>query len=124
MKKIINSSSAPAAVGPYSQAVLSGDTLYVSGQLPIDVATGKMPEGIEAQTAQSLKNIDVILREGGFSRSDVVKSTVLLSNLDDFGAMNVVYGKFYGEPFPARVAYEVVRLPLGALVEIETIAVR
>ncbi|MEG0467800.1 MAG: RidA family protein [Mucinivorans sp.] len=124
MKKIISSSFAPAAVGPYSQAVLSGDTLYVSGQLPIDPSTGKMAVGIQAQTKQSLANTDAILREAGFSRGDVVKSTVLLDNLDDFAAMNAVYGEFYGEPYPARVAYEVVRLPLGAMVEIETIAVR
>lgn len=124
MKTIINTPLAPAAVGPYSQAVLAGDTLYVSGQLPIDPSTGTMVQGVEAQTAQCLANIEAILKEAGFSRADVVKSTVLLTNLDDFAAMNGVYGQFYGEPFPARVAYQVVRLPLGAMVEIETIAVK
>lgn len=125
MKKIISTSSAPAAVGPYSQAVVaSGETLYISGQLPIDPATGKMVEGIEAQTKQCLANIEAILAQAGYSRADVVKSTVLLDNLDNFAAMNAIYGEFYSEPFPARVAYQVVRLPLGAMVEIETIAVK
>lgn len=124
MKKIISSPLAPAAVGPYSQAVLAGDTLYISGQLPLIAATGKLAEGIEAQTKQCLENIEAILAQAGFSRTDVVKSTVLLDNLDHFGAMNAVYGQFYSEPYPARVAYQVVKLPLGAMVEIETIAVR
>lgn len=124
MKKIISSPLAPAAVGPYAQAVLAGDTLYISGQLPLIAATGKLAEGIEAQTKQCLENIEAILAEAGFSRTDVVKSTVLLDNLDHFGAMNAVYGQFYSEPYPARVAYQVVKLPLGAMVEIETIAVR
>lgn len=124
MKKIIASPLAPAAIGPYSQAVLAGDTLYLSGQLPLVGTTGQLAEGIEAQTLQCLTNIEAILNEAGFSRSDVVKSTVLLANLDDFGAMNAVYGAFYGAPYPARVAYQVARLPMGALVEIETIAVR
>ena len=123
MKKIISSPLAPAAVGPYSQAVLAGDTLYISGQLPLVPSTGKLAEGIEAQTKQCLENIEAILHEAGFSRSDVVKSTVLLSDLGNFGAMNGVYGQFYSEPYPARVAYEVAGLPLGAMVEIETIAV-
>lgn len=124
MKTIIKSPNAPSAVGPYSQAVLAGDTLYISGQLPIDPSTGKMVEGVEAQTAQCLANVDAILAEAGFSRTDVVKSTVLLDNLDNFGAMNAVYGGFYSEPYPSRVAYQVVKLPLGAMVEIETIAVK
>lgn len=124
MKKIISSPLAPAAVGPYAQAVLAGDTLYISGQLPLIAATGKLAEGIEAQTKQCLENIEAILTQAGFSRADVVKSTVLLDNLDHFGAMNAVYGQFYSEPYPARVAYQVVKLPLGAMVEIETIAVR
>lgn len=124
MKQIISTPLAPAAVGPYSQAVLAGDTLYVSGQLPIEASTGQMAQGIEAQTKQCLQNIDYILNAAGFTRADVVKSTVLLDDLSNFSAMNSVYGEFYGEPYPARVAYQVVKLPLGAMVEIETVAVR
>ena len=123
MKKIIHSPNAPKAVGPYSQAVAVNGTLYISGQLPIDAATGKFVEGGAAeQTAQCLKNIGYILEEAGYSYANVVKSTVLLANMDDFAAMNEVYAKFYHEPFPARVAYQVAKLPMGALVEIETIA--
>ncbi len=124
MKKVIASPNAPAAVGPYSQAILAGDTLYVSGQLPIDPATGKAPQTIAEQTLQSLKNTESILSEAGFTREDVVKSTVLLDDIADFAAMNEVYGQFYSEPFPARVAYQVAKLPLGVKVEIETIAVK
>ena len=124
MKKIIATSEAPAAVGPYSQAVEAGGTLYISGQLPIDPATKAMPDGVKAQTEQSLKNIAAILKEAGYAKADVVKSTVLLQNIADFGAMNEVYAGFYTEDPPARVAYEVAALPLGALVEIETIAVK
>lgn len=122
MKRIISTTDAPAAVGPYSQAVLVGSTLYISGQLPIDPLTKIVPEGVEAQTAQCLQNIDAILRAAGYDRSDVVKSTVLLTSMGDFAAMNGVYGDFYAEPFPARVAYEVCALPMGVAVEIETIA--
>lgn len=124
MKKIIATSEAPAAVGPYSQAVEANGTLYISGQLPIDPATKAMPDGVKAQTEQSLKNIAAILKEAGYTKADVVKSTVLLQNIADFGAMNEVYAGFYTENPPARVAYEVAALPLGALVEIETIAVK
>lgn len=124
MKKIIATSEAPAAVGPYSQAVEAGGMLYISGQLPIDPATKAMPDGVKAQTEQSLKNIAAILKEAGYTKDDVVKSTVLLQNIADFGAMNEVYAAFYTENPPARVAYEVAALPLGALVEIETIAVK
>lgn len=124
MKKIIATADAPAAVGPYSQAVEAGGTLYISGQLPIDPVTKAMPDGIKDQTGQSLRNIDAILREAGYTKDDVVKSTVLLKDIADFGAMNEVYAGFYTENPPARVAYEVAALPLGALVEIETIAVK
>ena len=124
MKRIISSPLAPKAVGPYSQAVEVGGTLYISGQLPIDPATGKMAEGIEAQTARSLDNIRAILEEAGYTLDDVVKSTVLLANIGDFAAMNGVYAKYYTKDMPARVCYEVANLPMGALVEIETIAVR
>ena len=124
MKRIISSPLAPKAVGPYSQAVEVGGTLYISGKLPIDPATGQMVEGIEAQTARSLDNIRAILEEAGYTLDDVVKSTVLLANIGDFAAMNGVYAKYYTKDMPARVCYEVANLPMGALVEIETIAVK
>lgn len=124
MKKVIASAQAPAAVGPYSQAIEAHGTLYVSGQLPIGPATGKVPEGIEAQTEQALKNIGAILSEAGYDYKDVVKSTVLLSDMNDFAAMNAVYARFYTEQMPARVCYQVARLPMDVRVEIDTIAVK
>ena len=124
MKKIIASPAAPKAVGPYSQAVEAGGTLYVSGQLPVDAAAGAMPEGIEAQTRQSLTNLGHILREAGCDFSDVVKTTVLLQSIGDFAAMNAVYAEFFTRDMPARVCYEVARLPMGALVEIDAVAVK
>lgn len=124
MKKIIASPRAPKAVGPYSQAVEAGGTLYVSGQLPIDGATGKMPEGIEAQTRRSLENLGHILEEAGCGYGNVVKTTVLLQRIADFGAMNAVYAGFFTERMPARVCYEVAALPMGALVEIDAVAVK
>lgn len=124
MKKIIASSLAPKAVGPYSQAVEAAGTIYVSGQLPIDASTGKMPEGIEAQTRQSLTNLRHILEEAGSSLSDVVKTTVLLQDMGDFAAMNAVYAEFFTQEMPARMCYEVARLPMGAQVEIDAVAVR
>lgn len=124
MKKIINTSNAPKAVGPYSQAVEANGTLYISGQLPVDPLTGAMPEGIEAQTRQCLQNVIAILEAANYSLSDVVKSVVLLTDMADFQAMNQVYATYYAENQPARVCYQVAKLPLGALVEIETIAVQ
>lgn len=124
MKQIIASPMAPKAVGPYSQAVRTDAALYISGQLPVDGATGRMAEGIEAQTHQSLKNIGHILREAGYDYSDVVKTTVLLADIADFGAMNAIYAEYFGEPFPARVCYQVAALPMGARVEIDAIAVK
>ena len=124
MKKIIASSQAPNAVGPYSQAVETGGTLYVSGQLPLDGATGRMAEGVEAQTRQSLTNIGHILREAGYDVSDVVKTTVLLQSMGDFAAMNAVYAEFFTGDKPARVCYEVAALPMGARVEIDAVAVK
>jgi 2-iminobutanoate/2-iminopropanoate deaminase len=125
MKKVITTKQAPAAIGPYSQAVLANGTLYVSGQLPIDPATGKFVEGgIKEQTQQVMKNIGAILNEAGYDYSHVVKSTCLLANMDDFKDMNEVYGLYYIENPPARATYGVARLPLGALIEIETIAVK
>ncbi len=124
MRKIINTSNAPKAVGPYSQAVEANGTLYISGQLPVDPLTGAMPEGIEAQTRQCLQNVIAILEAANYSLSDVVKSVVLLADMGDFQAMNQVYATYYAENQPARVCYQVAKLPLGALVEIETIAVQ
>lgn len=124
MKKIIASPQAPKAVGPYSQAVETGGTLYVSGQLPLDGATGRMAEGIEAQTRQSLTNIGHILHEAGYDFSDVVKTTVLLQSMSDFAAMNAVYAEFFTGDKPARVCYEVAALPMGARVEIDAVAVK
>lgn len=125
MKKIINSEKAPKAIGPYSQAVEANGTLYISGQLPVDVATGKFVEGgIKEQAEQVMKNIGYILEEAGYSYDNVVKSTCLLSDIAYFGEMNEVYAKYYTENCPARAAYAVKDLPMGAMVEIETIAVK
>ena len=125
MKKIINTPNAPAAIGPYSQAVMVGATLYISGQVPVDPAVGKVVEGgIEAQTEQVLKNIGAILKEAGLDYSNVVKTTCLLSDMENFVAMNGVYAKYFTKDMPARAAFGVVRLPLGAMIEIEAIAVR
>ncbi len=125
MKKIIHSPKAPKAIGPYSQAIEANGTLYISGQLPVDVTTGKFVEGgIKEQTEQVLKNIGYILEEAGYSYQNVVKSTCLLSDIADFAAMNEVYANYYQGECPARAAYAVKALPMGALVEIETIAVK
>ena len=125
MKKIINTPEAPKSVGPYSQAVETSGMLFISGQIPIDPAIGKIVGGgIKEQTEQVMKNIGAILKAAGYSYSDVVKSTCLLDDMDNFVAMNEVYGKYYPENPPARAAYGVVRLPLGAMVEIETIAIK
>jgi len=125
MKKIISTTKAPGAVGPYSQAVEANGTLYISGQIPMDPATGKIVEAdIKVQTEQVMKNIGAILEEAGYTFDNVVKSTCLLDNMDNFAAMNEVYGSYYKENPPARAAYGVVKLPLGVMVEIETIAVK
>ncbi len=125
MKKIINTLKAPSALGPYSQAVEANGTLYISGQVPVDPETGKVVEGgIKEQTDQVMKNIGAILEEAGYTYENVVKSTCLLSNMDNFAAMNEVYGKYYPENPPARAAFGVVKLPLGVMIEIETIAVK
>lgn len=125
MKKVIFTDHAPKAIGPYSQAIETNGMLFISGQVPIDPATGKIVEGgIKEQTGQVMKNIGSILKAAGYDYSDVVKSTCLLSDMSNFGEMNEVYGSFYSEDPPARAAYGVVRLPLGALIEIETIAAK
>jgi|GEM_PF-5423 len=122
--KEIRTENAPAAIGPYSQAVEANGFVYASGQLPIDPITGGFPEGIEAQTRQSLLNAQAILREAGLELTDVVKTTVLLADIADFAAMNKVYAEFFKAPYPARSAFAVRSVPKGALVEIECIAAR
>jgi len=125
MKKIINTPEAPAAIGPYSQAIEANGTLYISGQVPINPGTGKVVEGgIVEQTEQVMKNIGAILEAAGYSFKDVVKSTCLMSSMENFAEMNRIYGKYYAEDQPARAAYEVAKLPLGVMIEIETIAVK
>ena len=124
MKQIISTEHAPAAIGPYVQAVKTEGMVFTSGQLPIDPATGAFPEGIEAQTRHSLHNVKAILAEAGFGMDRIIKTTVFLSDMNNFAAMNGVYAEFFGEGgCPARSAVEVARLPKDALVEIEAIAV-
>ncbi len=123
MKKVISTDLAPAAIGPYAQAVAVDGLVITSGQLPTNPATGTFPEGIEAQTKQSLENVKVILAEAGTGMDRIVKTTVFLSDMNNFGAMNEVYATFFGEGgYPARSAVQVARLPKDALVEIEVIA--
>ena len=126
MKQRINTNNAPAAIGPYSQAIDSGTGLiFVSGQLPIDPATGAFPEGgVKEQTRQSLTNAKAILEAAGLSLANVVKTMVFLADMGDFAAMNEVYAEFFAEPFPARSAVAVKTLPKNALVEVECIAAR
>lgn len=125
MKRVISTSKAPAAIGPYSQAIEVNGTLYISGQVPIDPETAKVVEGdISVQTERVMQNIAAILEEAGYAFSDVVKSTCLLSDMANFKAMNEVYGRYYAENPPARAAFAVKELPLGVLIEIETIAVK
>ena len=125
MNKAIATPNAPAAIGPYSQAVQAGNTVYVSGQLPIDPATGAFAgEDIASQTRQSLTNLKAILEANGMAMSDVVKTTVYLAHMEDFAAMNQVYAEFFSAPYPARAAFEVACLPKNALVEIECVAVK
>ena len=119
---IIHTGQAPAAVGPYSPAVRTGNLLLTSGQLGLDPASGILPEGIAAQAEQSLKNIDAILSEGGFTKTDVVKTTVFIRNMGDFGTVNEIYAAYFGDHKPARSCVEVSALPKGGLVEIEVIA--
>ena len=123
MKKVISTTKAPAAIGPYSQAIKVGNLVYTSGQIPIDPATGLfVAGGIKEQTRQSLLNVKAILEEAGLTMSDVVKTTVFMADMNDFADMNAVYAEFFAEPYPARSAVAVKTLPKGALVEIEVIA--
>jgi 2-iminobutanoate/2-iminopropanoate deaminase len=123
VKKVIATENAPAAVGPYSQAVVAGDYMFIAGQLGIDPATGKLVDGgVERQTAQALDNIEAILEAAGAGLDAVVKTTVLLQHMGDFAVMNGAYGPRFRSAPPARAAFEVAKLPLGALVEIEAVA--
>ena len=123
MKKVISTTKAPAAIGPYSQAIQVGNLIYTSGQIPIDPATGVFVEGgIKEQTRQSLLNVKAILEEAGLTMNDVVKTTVFMADMNDFAEMNAVYAEFFAEPYPARSAVAVKTLPKGALVEIEVVA--
>ena len=125
MKRVIHTDKAPAAIGPYSQAVEAAGLVFVSGQLPIDPATGAFPgEDVALQTRRSLENIRSILAQAGLTMENVVKTTVLLQHISDFAAMNSVYAEFFTGDCPARAAFEVAALPKGALVEIEAIAAR
>lgn len=126
MKKPISTDQAPQAIGPYSQGISSraGQYLFISGQLPINPATGGMPPAISEQTEQSLKNLQAILEAAGSGLGDVVKTTVYLADMNDFAAMNAVYARYFESPYPARAAVQVARLPKDALVEIDAIAVK
>jgi 2-iminobutanoate/2-iminopropanoate deaminase len=124
MKKVIATTAAPGAIGPYSQAIDAGAFVYASGQIPLNPADGSIPEGIKAQTAQSLANVKAILVEAGLTLANVVKTTVFLADMGDFAAMNEVYAEAFEAPYPARSAVAVRELPKKVLVEIEVIAVR
>jgi 2-iminobutanoate/2-iminopropanoate deaminase len=124
MKKVIATTKAPGAIGPYSQAIEANGMVFISGQLPINPATGEMPEGVSAQTEQSMKNLEAILNEAGCTFDNVVKSTCYLADMSYFGEMNAVYGKYFKGDYPARAAFAVKELPKKALVEIEMIAAK
>ena len=123
--KALSTTAAPAAIGPYSQAIMAGDTVYVSGQLPINPSTGEFAEGgIKEQARQSLNNIKNILAEAGMTMQQVVKVTVLMTDMSDFAAVNEVYTEFFSVPYPARSAFAVAALPKGGAIEIEAVAVK
>ncbi len=124
MKKVIATNNAPGAIGPYSQAIDTGSFIFISGQIPVNPETGEIPEGIEAQAAQSMANIKAILAEAGLTMDNVVKTTVFLADMSLFADMNKVYAENFTAPFPARSAVAVKELPKQVLVEIEVIAVR
>ena len=122
MKQAISTEKAPSAIGPYSQGIKAGNLVITSGQLPLDPATGAFPEGIEAQTRQSLTNCKAVLEAAGATMANVAECTVLLDDINDFAGMNEVYGEFFSEPYPARAAFEVAALPKAAKVEIKAVA--
>ncbi|MCM3701330.1 MULTISPECIES: RidA family protein [Paenibacillus] len=123
-KQVISTTSAPGAIGPYSQGVQLGDLVFTSGQLGLVPETGQFAEGVEAQAAQALRNVKAVLEAAGSGLDKVVKTTVFLKDMNDFAKVNEVYGSFFAEPYPARSAVEVARLPKDGLVEIEVIAVK
>ncbi|WQV69743.1 RidA family protein [Helicobacter pylori] len=125
MKEVIHSTLAPKAIGPYSQAIVTNDLVFVSGQLGIDASTGEFKgTDIHSQTTQSMENIKAILKEANLGMDSVVKTTILLKSLDDFAVVNEIYGSYFTEPYPARATFQVAKLPKDALVEIEAIAIR
>lgn len=124
MKKAINADNAPAAVGPYVHAVEAGEMIFTSGQLGLDPGTGELPEGVEAQTHQALKNLGAVLEAAGSDFDHVVKTTVFLDNIGDFAAVNAIYAEYFKGEVPARSCVEVAKLPKGGLVEIEAVAVK
>lgn len=123
MKQVVFTKKAPAAIGPYSQGIKAGRTVYSSGQLPVDPATGGMPDGIRAQADQSLRNVKAVLEQAGAAMEDVVKTTVFLADMEDFAAVNEVYGQYFAGECPARSCVQVARLPKDARIEVEAIAV-
>lgn len=124
MTKVVKTNKAPGAIGPYSQGIDIGNMIFFSGQIPLDPETGLMPEGIEAQTRRALDNVKGLLESQGLTFKNVVKTTVFLDNIDDFATMNGIYAEYFEEPYPARSAVEVAKLPKGALLEVEVIAVK
>ena len=124
MKEVVKTNQAPGAIGPYSQGIHVGNTYYFSGQIPLVPETGEMPEGIEAQAHQALKNVKGLLESQGLTFANVIKTTVFLDNMDDFVTVNGIYAEYFEEPYPARSAVEVAKLPKGALLEVEVIAVK
>ncbi|WQW03022.1 RidA family protein [Helicobacter pylori] len=125
MKEVIHSTLAPKAIGPYSQAIVTNDLVFVSGQLGIDISTGEFKGAdIHSQTTQSMENIKAILKEANLGMDSVVKTTILLKSLDDFAVVNEIYGSYFTEPYPARATFQVAKLPKDALVEIEAIAIK
>ena len=122
--RIIQSKNAPAAIGPYSQAIMAGNLLFTSGQLGLNPETGALPETVEEQTKQSLKNVQAILEEAGLQKTDVIKTVVFLKNMSDFAVVNGIYADFFGDHKPARSCVEVAQLPKGGLIEIEVVASR
>lgn len=124
MTKVVKTDKAPGAIGPYSQGIDIGNMIFFSGQIPLDPETGVMPKGIEAQTRRALDNVKGLLESQGLTFKNVVKTTVFLDNIDDFTTMNGIYAEYFEEPYPARSAVEVAKLPKGALVEVEVIAVK
>ena len=123
-RKIIATTEAPQAIGPYSQGWIVGDTIYTSGQLGIDVSTGKLADGIEAQTHAALKNLKAVLKEAGADLNNIVKTTVFVKDLADFATVNQIYGTYFDTEYPARSCVQVAKLPLDGLVEIECVAVK